>query len=75
MVNENIPSRTEFDRLSKEFSKLAERQAATQQELAIQFQRIADLQAEIDVIRAAWSKLKPKATRRTARRRKSRDSA
>jgi predicted nucleic acid-binding Zn-ribbon protein len=55
------PTRTEFNRLRHEFEELASRQDATQRELAIQFQRIAELQAEIDVIRAAWSKIGPKA--------------
>lgn len=58
VTNHSGPSRAEFDRLSKDFLVLAERQSATQQELAIQFQRIADLQAELDTIRGAWAKLK-----------------
>ena len=75
VVTENTPTRAEFDRLNREFGKLAERQAAAQQELAIQFQRIAALQAEIDVIRAAWAKMRPKAKRKTASRKRQRDTA
>lgn len=54
------PTRTEFNRLRQEVGELTGRQEAAQRELAIQFQRIAELQAEIDLIRAAWSKLRPK---------------
>jgi hypothetical protein len=61
------PSRKEFERLSEEFDALSERQLATQQELAIQFQRIADLQAELDLIRAAWSRLRAKPGLKRAR--------
>lgn len=59
------PTRSEFDRLSRDVQSLVEGQAATQQELAIQFKRIADLQAEIDVIRAAWTKMKRKTVKKT----------
>ena len=69
MSKRNPPTRAELKRLSEDFDALVSRQAATQKELAIQFQRIADLQAELDVIRAAWSKMKAKGTVKRSRAR------
>jgi hypothetical protein len=63
------PTRAEFDRLGRDFAALADRQAITQRDLAIQFQRIAELQAEIDIIRAAWSRIKAKKPVKRARAR------
>jgi hypothetical protein len=60
VAKKSAPTRAEFDRLSRDVATLDDRQAATQRELAIQFQRIAQLQAELDVIRAAWNKMKGK---------------
>jgi hypothetical protein len=54
------PIRAELDLLTRAVEKLTERQDETTRELEIQFKRIAELQADIDLIRAAWTK-----TRRT----------
>jgi hypothetical protein len=50
------PSRAEFERLEREIRKLVERVNETTRELGIQFERIAQLQADIDIIRAARAK-------------------
>jgi predicted nucleic acid-binding Zn-ribbon protein len=47
------PTRAEFENLSQELQKVKDQQSAMNRELEIQFKRIADLQAEIDLIRAA----------------------
>jgi hypothetical protein len=52
------PTRAEFERLARQIDKIAERQEAITRELEIQFQRIADVQADIDIIRSAWVKTK-----------------
>ena len=59
----------EFERLSRDLANLDDRHSTTQRELAIQFQRIAQLQAELDVIRAAWNKIKAKKQVKRARAR------
>jgi hypothetical protein len=56
----NGPTRAEFEKLSRDLQKLAGQQSAITRELEIQFARIADLQADIDVIRSAWTKMKSK---------------
>ena len=68
MTRNSAPTRSDINRLKQDIEALAESQAATQKELAIQFQRIAELQAEIDVIRGAWSRIK----RKTAKKARSR---
>jgi hypothetical protein len=40
--------------------KLTEQHAASVRELGIQLQRIAELPADIDLIRAAWTKTRQK---------------
>lgn len=50
------PTRAEFEKLSREVEKLANQQSAMNRELEIQFRRIADLQADIDLIRSTWTK-------------------
>jgi hypothetical protein len=52
----NGPSRAEFLRLEREVRKLADRINETTRELGIQFERMAQLQADVDIIRAAWAK-------------------
>jgi hypothetical protein len=52
----NGPSRAEFLRLEGEVLKLADRINETTRELGIQFERMAQLQADVDIIRAAWAK-------------------
>ena len=59
----NDSTRVEIDRLTREMEKVVARQIATEKELAIQFKRIADLQADIDLIRGAWSKMRTRAPR------------
>jgi hypothetical protein len=54
------PTRAAFERMSRELYKVIDRQDAMARELEIQFQRIADVQADIDIIRAAWRKMKPR---------------
>jgi hypothetical protein len=51
------PTREEFSRLTHEVSRLSNELAAAQRELRIQFERMAQLQADIDIIRGAWSKV------------------
>ena len=51
------PTRTEFENLSQELQKVLDQQATMKRELEIQFRRIADLQADIDLIRSAWTKM------------------
>jgi hypothetical protein len=50
------PSRAELQRLEGELRKLAERINETTRELGIQFDRLAQLQADVDIIRAAAAK-------------------
>ena len=50
------PPRAELDELLKELQKISARQDAMAREQEIQLQRIAELQADIDLIRAAWTK-------------------
>lgn len=50
------PTRAEFERLSRELEKVVSQQSAMNRELEIQFRRIADLQAEIDLIRSTLDK-------------------
>lgn len=47
------PTRVELERLDRDVQKLMQRLEAVDRELAIQFDRIAALQADIDLIRAA----------------------
>jgi hypothetical protein len=61
-VANNVPSPAEFERLSRTVRELADRLAATEKELEIQFTRIADIQAELDGVRSAWGQMKPKRT-------------
>jgi hypothetical protein len=49
-----------FAKLSRELQRVASQQSAMSRELEIQFTRIADLQADIDLIRSAWTKMKSK---------------
>ena len=51
------PSREDYHRLTEHVARLTEQMAAANRELEIQFKRIAELQAEIDVMRGAWAKL------------------
>ena len=53
-------TRAEFNDLVRQVEKIAERQTDVIRELEIQFKRIADLQADIDTIRLAWSKTRRK---------------
>ena len=63
----DVPSRAEFQRLSAAVQNVLERLQATDRELEIQFQRMADLQADIDVIRGAWAKVIRKRTPKSKR--------
>jgi hypothetical protein len=67
VAKRNGPTRAEFDRLRREIATFGDMHAATERDLAIQFQRIAEMQAEIDVIRASWSKIRPKNALRRVR--------
>lgn len=50
------PSRDEFNRVLHRLEDLTQQVAAANRELAIQFQRLAQVQADIDLIRGAWAK-------------------
>lgn len=50
------PSRDEFNRVLQKLDDLSQQVAAANRELAIQFKRMAQLQADIDLIRGAWAK-------------------
>ena len=50
------PSRAEFDRAMDRIDRLSQHLSDVQRELSIQFDRMAQLQADIDLIRAAWTK-------------------
>ena len=52
------PTRAEFERLTRKIEQMRERMDAIAREQEIQFQRIAEVQAAIDLIRSAWSKTK-----------------
>ena len=51
------PTSEEFDRLREKVNVLSRDLEAAHRELRIQFERIAQLQADIDLIRAAWAKV------------------
>jgi hypothetical protein len=51
-------TREEFKRLIKRLNERAEIINDLQQNQQIQFQRLAQLQAEVDVIKRAWDKLR-----------------
>ena len=52
------PSRAEFNRLLERVDALAREVNTAKRELGIQFDRMAQLQADIDLIRAALTKVK-----------------
>ena len=52
------PSRAEFDRAMDRIDRLSKQLSDVQRELSIQFDRIAQLQADIDLIRAAWTNVR-----------------
>ena len=51
--NVNPPWQADFDRLERLCEQL-------RNDLDVQFKRIAQLQADIDMIRGAWTKVKPR---------------
>lgn len=51
-------TRTEFNRLIERLNERAEIIDDLQRNQQIQFQRLAQLQAEVDVIKRAWDKLR-----------------
>ena len=53
----STPSSEEFNRLLERVNALSRDLDAAHHELRIQFERMAQLQADIDLIRAAWSKV------------------
>ncbi len=55
------PTRAEFEKLTREIRRIDTRQEALSRELEIRVRRIAEVQADIDLIRSAWTKTnKPK---------------
>ena len=52
------PSRAEFDRAMDRIDRLSKQLSDVQRELSIQFDRIAQVQADIDLIRGAWTNVK-----------------
>jgi hypothetical protein len=53
-----VASRDEVRRLEQQLAEIRETLAAVLRDQQVQFTRIAQLQADIDVIRGTWSKLK-----------------
>jgi hypothetical protein len=53
----STPTREEFNQLRERVNALTRDLDAAHRELRIQFERMAQLQADIDVIRGAWSKV------------------
>jgi hypothetical protein len=53
----STPTREEFNRLLDRMNAMSRELDAAHHELRIQFERMAQLQADIDVIRGAWSKV------------------
>jgi hypothetical protein len=54
----SVAPRDEVRRLEHQIAELREMLAAVLRDQQVQFTRIAQIQADIDLIRAAWSKLK-----------------
>ena len=54
----SVAPRDEVRRLEQQLAELRETLAAVLRDQQVQFTRIAQIQADIDLIRAAWSKVK-----------------
>ena len=57
MANPRPPTAADIERLERAIERLTDEMRA---KLDVQFKRIVQLQAEIDLIRSAWSKDAPK---------------
>jgi hypothetical protein len=53
----SMPTREEFNRLLDRVNALSRDLDAAHRELRIQFERMAQLQADIDLIRSAWARV------------------
>jgi hypothetical protein len=59
------PTRAEFNQVLHQLDELTRQLAAANRELAIQFDRMAQLQADIDLVRVAWVRGEPGSAERS----------